>query len=71
MRGTPAVPWTQNSASARWTHSDQAPDHCQHAGTDHAVTTYLTVTNSADIAVICTVVGTEMQTLKNPACRAP
>lgn len=66
--GTPHVPWRQTGASVTWSHSSDAPDSCEHRGTDHDVTTTVIVTAGNGAAVSCSIKGTEDQQIPNPPC---
>lgn len=68
MCGTPRTPWTQTGPTAHWSHSDSAPDSCQHHGTDHDVTVSVTISSSEGASVVCVMTGTETIEIKSPPC---
>lgn len=67
--GDPKVPWEQTGRAVDWSHSSSPPDNCQHVGTDHQVTAYVTVTSSASgLSVTCSISGSENLVITNPTC---
>lgn len=71
--GTPRVPWTQTGATVgptvQWSHSNDPPDSCMHAATEHDVLTSVTITTSRGVSVQCVIPGSATLAIADPPCR--
>ena len=67
--GTPRVPWTQTGPTVQWSHSNDPPDSCMHAATEHDVLTSVTITTSRGVSVQCVIRGSATLAIPDPQCR--